>query len=325
MADGKWIEGLDAQTPVALAARHALAVRLEVVGQRLLQAVQEAEKDPEHVHQLRVSTRRADAALRIFSVCLPRKVYKRARARLRRLRKAAGAARDWDVFRAEVLGRQASHPDAEQPGLDFLAGYATGQRAAAHLELADAGGRQVDAFTDFVAQTLAAIRPAEAGVGRPDTFLDLARPVLADRLHCLEQAAAADLADYAQLHQVRIAGKRLRYAMEVFAGCFGPPLIEVLYPQVEEMQEILGRANDSHVAAERLAQLRGQLRKSCPQAWARLRPGVEVLLRFHQRRLPQERRRFLSWWKHWRRPATLAAWQRVTGGAGQASSATAAG
>ena len=27
--------------------------------------------------------------------------------------------------------------------------------------------------------------------------------------------------------------------------------------------------------------------------------GLEALLRFHQRRLPQERRRFAEWWQQW--------------------------
>jgi CHAD domain-containing protein len=325
MADGKWIEGLDARTPVEQAARQALAVRLHVVGQRLPQAVEQADRDPEFVHQLRVGTRRADAALRIFRVCLPGKVYRKARRHLRRLRRAAGAARDWDVFRAEVLSRQPSHPAAEQPGLDFLVGYATGQRAAAHLSLTEIGRKHLDDFQDFAAATVAAVQPAHDEVRPHGTLLDLARPLLEDRLECLERAAAGDLTDYAQLHQVRIAGKRLRYAMEVFAGCFAPAFTEVLYPRVEELQEILGRANDSHVAAERLGQLRGQLRKSCPQAWARLRAGVEVLLRLHQRRLPQERRRFLRWWKQWRRPETVSLWRELTGGHGKAPPAGVAG
>jgi CHAD domain-containing protein len=112
-------------------------------------------------------------------------------------------------------------------------------------------------------------------------------------------AALADLRDYAQLHQVRIAGKRLRYAMEVFADCFDPEFRETLYPRIEQMQEILGRANDSHVAIERLIDLREHLRMICPTAWPRLHLGFEQLLRAHQRRLPQDRRRFLQWWSEW--------------------------
>src|SRR5262249_33857843 len=54
-----------------------------------------------------------------------------------------------------------------------------------------------------------------------------------------------------------------------------------------------GRANDSHVAATRLALLREKLLDH-PQTWERVRVGIETLLRFHQRRLPQGRRPVLK-------------------------------
>src|SRR5262249_55834949 len=97
MAEGKWISDLKPGSPLAEAARHVLFVRLQVVKDCLPRAALEADRDIEYVHQLRVGTRRADAALRIFKVCLPKKVQGEARRRLRKLRRAAGAARDWDV------------------------------------------------------------------------------------------------------------------------------------------------------------------------------------------------------------------------------------
>jgi CHAD domain-containing protein len=132
-----------------------------------------------------------------------------------------------------------------------------------------------------------------------ETLEDLARPLLAKLLADLDSAAARDLEDYGNLHQVRIAGKRLRYAMEVFAPCFGESFREDLYPAVEEMQEILGNANDSHVAAQRLEALRERLRRLPPAESKRFRPGVDALLRYHRQRLPKERRRFLTWWQRW--------------------------
>src|SRR5438132_103344 len=82
------------------------------------------------------------------------------------------------------------------------------------------------------AETVAAVRaPSADHAGR--TLLDLARPLLANLLRDLDTAAGQDLDDYAHLHQVRIAGKRLRYAMEVFGECFAPPFREELYPAVE--------------------------------------------------------------------------------------------
>jgi CHAD domain-containing protein len=301
MADGKWITDLAADVPLAEAARHVLAVRLRVVGEALPRAVFEADRDPEHVHQLRVATRRADAAVRIFAPCLPDRAYRTARRRLRRLRRAAGAARDWDVFLIALLARCEGQPAKEQPGLDFLIGYAAGQRRAAQAQLEEAGADQMSGFETFLAETVAAVRaPQEAGL-QSATLLDLARPLLSRLLHDLEVKASGDLEDYAHLHQVRIAGKRLRYAMEVFALCFDASFREKLYPQVEEMQEILGRANDSHVAEGRLTALRDRLRRGAPGEWKRYQPAVAGLLRFHQRRLPQERRRFLKWWDGWRK------------------------
>jgi CHAD domain-containing protein len=299
MADGKWIEGLTADTPLEEAARKVLGVRLRLVAEWLPRAVDEAERDVEHVHQLRVSTRRADAALRIFAGVLPRRAYREARRRLRTLRRAAGAARDWDVFLGALGERREGAAEAEGPGLDFLIGYSLGQRDAAQAALAAADAAEGGGFGMVTSATTAAVRRPDSS--DPQTMGGLARPLLATLLRELHRAASGDLTDYEHLHRVRILGKRLRYAMEVFADCFGPGFREGLYPRVEEMQEVLGRANDSHVAGQRLAALRQRLRARWPAEWERLKPGVEGLLRFHQRRLPQERRRFLRWWEEWQR------------------------
>src|SRR5438105_2246657 len=135
MAEGKWISDLTPDMPLADAARHVFLVRFQVVREYLPRAALEADRDIEYVHQLRVGTRRADAALRIFTDCLPSKVYRKSRQRLRQLRRAAGAARDWDVFLEELLAREQEAGEKDRAGLDFLSGYALGQRAAAHAQL----------------------------------------------------------------------------------------------------------------------------------------------------------------------------------------------
>ena len=293
MADGKWIHGLQPDMSQAHAARHVLSVRLEVVRDWLPKAAHDADGDPENVHQLRVSTRRADAALRIFRSCLPGRVYRHARA-IRAIRRAAGAARDWDVFLIDLRERSKQLPPAELPGIDFLAGYALGQRNGVQPELERVEDNQPETFVEFILATLEEVRAPDDRA----ELMSMARSLLSDLLGKLHEAAAGDLKDYDHLHQVRIAGKRLRYAVEVFAHCFGPSLRERVYLMIEEMQEVLGRANDSHVAVGRLTALRGRL-KGWEGTWERLKPGVEGLLRFHQRRLPQERRRFLKWWEQW--------------------------
>ena len=80
MFQSKWISDLSAATPVADAARRVLTLRLEGVRDCLGYALREPGRDPEFVHQLRVATRRASAALEIFAECLPLKVYRTARS-----------------------------------------------------------------------------------------------------------------------------------------------------------------------------------------------------------------------------------------------------
>src|SRR5207244_2777397 len=81
-----------------------------------------------------------------------------------------------------------------------------------------------------------------AAVGETDDFNaprhlgDLADPLIGKLLDDLEQAIADDTGDYDHLHQIRIKGKRLRYAMEVVVACFAPEFRDEVYPAVEEMQ-----------------------------------------------------------------------------------------
>lgn len=313
MAEGKWIAGLTPEMPPEDAARHVLDVRFFVVKDGLPRAALEADRDIEHVHQLRVGTRRAAAALRIFADHLPRKVYRRARGRLRSIRRAAGDARDWDVFLDDLRGRISPKARVERPGYDFLVGYAQGQRAVAQEQLVKVFDAEGLGFDALVADLIDSVR-APLDAGADVSLAGLGRNLLADRLKKLECATDKDLSDYANLHQVRIQGKRLRYAMEVFADCFPGEFRELLYPQVEAMQEALGTVNDSHVAAGRLAALRDRMKRVGRAEWQRLQPGVGALLQYHRRRLPQGRRHFLKLWRQWRRPETVSLWESLLAG-----------
>lgn len=297
MAIGKWISDLTPDTAVPDAAHRVFSVRLEVVRDQLGFALKEPEKDAEYVHQLRVGTRRARAALDIFACCLDEKDFRKARKFLRRLRQAAGNARDWDVFILELNQQIPPKNRRNVAGFDFLLGYAQGQRHAAQRELEESMPDYPFTFDHFLADLLHTVDKAEPEV---KTFVELARPTLSDRLRGLDLAAAQDLEDYDNLHQVRIAGKRLRYAMEVFADCFATEFREKYYTMVEEMQEILGAANDSHIAAQRLASLSESISSTMPKLWKRYKAAFEHLRRYHEKRLPVEQQRFTEWWQAWR-------------------------
>ena len=295
MADGKWIDDLTSDVAWTSAARHVLKVRLEAVAERLPDAILRAEEDVEHVHQLRVSTRRAGAAVRIFGELLPAKTQRTLRKRLKRIRRAAGAARDWDVFQEMLVQRRDANGKAPTAGLDFLLGYAQGQRAVAQTHLADMVPLVDEDHPAFVREVVDSI-PDDPSLG---TFRQHAVPLLTSLGRELETAASRRLENYEELHQVRILGKQLRYAMEVFAACFDHEFRDEIYPAVEAMQEILGRANDSFVATRRLGEIRTRLDKTLPDHAAGFRKGIDTLVKYHQRRLGEQRRRFLKWRTAW--------------------------
>lgn len=298
MPDGKWIPGLTPAMSVEAAARAVLAARLGVVREYLPLAVGKPFDDPEYVHQLRVGTRRAAAALRVFRDWLPKKHRRATRDHLRTIRQAAGAARDWDVFLVNLRTAAPLHTAAGKPALDFLRGYALGERCAAQVRLVEAAEEAGPGFAREAAD-LPERAHRSHGDHPPATFADLAAAHLGALLAAFTDAVRADPSAPADLHKLRILGKRVRYATELFADCFAPPLREALYPAVESLQETLGELQDAAVGAERLTALRERIEKAEADEWPRLRRGITGLIRSARAKLPSCRSRFRAWRDDW--------------------------
>ncbi len=88
----------------------------------------------------------------------------------------------------------------------------------------------------------------------PDAELRASAAVLLVRLEeMLEYAQASrDPANVVELHEMRIASKRLRYTMEVFAPVLGPDA-PALLATITELQERLGQIHDCDVLLPLLA------------------------------------------------------------------------
>src|SRR6478735_8770942 len=130
-ASGKWIEGIGPESQVDEAACRSLEPRLSAVARYLPLAAHLAEHDIEHVHRLRVATRRASAALKLFRSCLPPKRRRWMKTRLRKIRLAVGDARDLDVF-ADRLARE--YGDVVAPVVELvLAERTAAQPAILHI------------------------------------------------------------------------------------------------------------------------------------------------------------------------------------------------
>src|SRR5262249_35332917 len=199
---------------------------LSAVERAMAIALRESERDVEHVHQLRVGTRRAGQALKVFVDCLPKKVSRRVGKGLKQVRRAAGQARDCDVFSATLADCLQKFSAHQRPGLVFLLGVGQERRRAAQEQLIAAG--------DIDLQKL-----------RHNTLANLCTPAKCFRLRDLAHETLGDLYDElamsaeqtsegeknpASFHSVRILGKKLRYAMELFFSCFPLSFRRDVYP-----------------------------------------------------------------------------------------------
>ncbi len=104
----RWILDVPSRSTVREVADRTIRLRIAAVTHFLPLAAAHADEDIEYVHQLRVATRRAVAAIRLYQSWLPAKRRRRLCRLLKQIRRAAGEARDCDV----LLARQATASDS---------------------------------------------------------------------------------------------------------------------------------------------------------------------------------------------------------------------
>ncbi|MCI0332031.1 MAG: CHAD domain-containing protein [Planctomycetes bacterium] len=248
IANGKWIDGIGADDSVANAARRSLEARLTAVARALPLAAHLAEHDVEHVHRLRVSTRRAMAALKLYRDWLPRKRAQWLKKRLKKVRRAAGDARDLDVL-AERLAR-----DYGERAAPVVAMIVERRKAVQPAIVAIAQRcRRGDRFVRKTGKLLAKIEAPRRENCQPVTFRGWAVERLSASAERFFAALPDESADTAALHQFRIRAKALRYTIELVAAAFGAELRNEQYPIVEELQERLGTVQDHVTAIARLS------------------------------------------------------------------------
>ncbi len=209
---------------------------------------------PEPVHQTRVAIRRLRSVFRVFRAATDCPALRAFDAGLREAVAVLGPARDWDVFQGGIA-REIADAFDEEPRIASFRRAAEAKRAEAYRAvaamLAGPGWRLL--LIEGIALLLA--RPWREGAAEERLALldapaaEFGRQVLDRRWQRLRRAGAAfDELTAEQLHELRLDGKRLRYAAEVFAPMFGPRATRRFLKRLSAVQEGLGLANDAAVA-----------------------------------------------------------------------------
>jgi CHAD domain-containing protein len=245
---------------VTVAAERILSDQLALVLKRLRKVGREP-GDAEAVHQLRVATRRARAALELFAPLLSPKVTNWFQKKLRKLRRAAGDARNLDVYRAHLAEQLIELPAAVAELLDEQR-----ERAQRPLVKLDKRLRKGKRWQEQQVALLAELKSPKVTKTPPPSVAEFAAQALVPLAGEFRAGLMPSNRSAAQLHRLRIAGKRLRYTLEVVAGALPKRKLALLKP-LEGLQQILGDLNDLSTAAELINGLVGKADKGAPRKW----------------------------------------------------------
>ena len=232
--------------------------------------------DPEGLHDFRVGLRRLRSALRSYEPELRGALSKKVSRKLRRLARATGASRDAEVHEAWLEGERGSLGPAEQAGAEYFARRLADARRDADAELEE---EVLARFPKLRGRTARALRryTATVDVERPDgaeTFgavtARLLRALAAELESRLGAVRSAD--EVEEAHEARIAGKRLRYALEPLG-----PFVEEVPPivkRLKRLQDALGELHDAQLFGAEVAALRAEASGDGPND---PRPGLAAL------------------------------------------------
>ena len=256
-------------------------------------------QDIEELHDMRVATRRMRAALQVFGDYLDEKTWAPFEKGLRRTGRILGEVRDLDVFWEKTQ----RYLDALPPGRrDELAPLRTvwqvardqaRDRMLVYLD-SERYRKFKDSFGEFLEIRAADAAPVftTAGGLQPRRLRYVAPVILYQRLAAMrayDEWVAEPKVPLAQLHQLRIASKGLRYSLEFLEEVLGAEA-KVLIKEIKVLQDHLGDLQDAVVASNLLRDFltwgtwgHAEAKKAIPLPVAPVvAPGVAIYLAVRQ-------------------------------------------
>jgi CHAD domain-containing protein len=251
MAKAKEIEGLDCEASASAGVRLVLRSRLEEMC--AFRAAALAFDDPEGVHDMRVASRRLRSLVKDFSPSLRQRKLRYLKEDLKRVADALGAVRDEDVALMALEKLSMTAPPEVSAGFEQFANRRRRERDLARAELGEA--LTEEAIKEFQAEFNAALeyglKPSrrrkgdERKAAHSLSFSQTGRDIILGLLRELQTLSASLYRPLKTkpLHRMRLAAKRLRYALELFSACWGGQL-NSFAKEIARLQTSLGELHD---------------------------------------------------------------------------------
>lgn len=220
---------------------------LKSVCKALPPAAKRWQDDAEHIHQLRVSCRRAMAAVQFFADVIPASPANWHHKNLKALLRAAGRARDLDVLMENQLPRcgsaarklkkilVAERKKVQKPLSRLHRKLKKGDRFRRKIRKLSRAVRAISEEQSLCCEEWVRLRLSEFG----RTFFG-AIPVDADLV---------------ALHQIRILAKRFRYTLDLLKPILASRELTNVTSALTKLQKQLGTLQDHVVAREHLQRL----------------------------------------------------------------------
>jgi len=259
--------------------------------------------DPEGVHSMRVASRRLRSALRDFMPYVRKRRLAPVLKQLRQLAATLGEVRDDDVAIHGLEEIQKQAPRASAGALKELieARKTVREEARKQLEAIVTNEDLQTLQTDFVARveeaTVASDRKGKQTDDSELTFADMSRAIILARLKEFEKLSNALFKplDGNALHEMRIAVKRLRYALELFQPCW-PRSLATHAKRAARIQTALGDIHDCDVW---IASVGKQIVRARKQNEHERIKGLVALLSYFTKLRTKYLRRAFDRWGEW--------------------------
>lgn len=297
MAKAKEIEGLDCSAKVGDGIKLVLLTRFDEMC--VLREAALDFSDIEGVHDMRVASRRLRSAMRDFLPFMEKRTLKKVRDDLKKIADALGEVRDQDV---SIVALEALKVETEQEETKLEVETFINERNML-LDKARVGLIETitfDALTKLKNDFNQALEESEKEEVQKINFREAGKEIINTRLAEFLKLSRSLYTpfDIKRLHKLRIAAKRLRYAIELFAVCFGEE-IKSFADEISGMQDSLGELHDCDVWIEELGKRLTKADKEIDR-----RADVELLSHFAKTRT-KHYRDALERWNKWQEVSLL--------------------
>lgn len=265
-------------------------------------------KDIEHIHQMRVASRRLRNALEHFKVCFPRKKRTVWEKEIKRITRSLGSARDLDIKIELINQLYEDSLDAKyKPGYNRLLLRLKQDRSKAQKKVEKTIHKlQEKKVLKKMAGHFKALTADSEDIYLyvPSLYQQAFKAIndtLAEFLSFESYVHSPENSE--KLHAMRIAGKHLRYSIEMFAPIYRKALLP--YIQVmKNVQDHLGTIHDCDVWIDWLPKFINKEQSRIEDYFGntgplkRLLPGIDHLVQDRKQERNAAYQSFISTWEN---------------------------